>query len=59
MSIGVVNEFDNLIGVSQIEWLDPSTLKILEDPNIVHSRGLLSISSPQYTEDIALRIKAK
>jgi hypothetical protein len=40
------------------EWIDPLTGEIVKKSTYgVHSKGLVKIESPKYTEDIALRLK--
>ena len=43
-------------GVYQVEWLNPVTGQIDRSAKLNHDGGTASLSSPEYTEDMALRI---
>jgi hypothetical protein len=46
-------------GRYRVEWLNPRTGEIDKTEDVRHESGSVTLSSPRYTEDIALRIVAK
>jgi hypothetical protein len=42
-----------------LDWIDPKTGKVTKQDHLSHKGGLRAIISPPYTEDIALRMKAR
>lgn len=44
-------------GNYKADWVDPASGSVVASQNIVHSGGKLGLTAPQYTIDIALRIK--
>jgi hypothetical protein len=46
-------------GHYSIEWLSPKTGRIEKTSSLEHSGGKVTMSSPEYTEDIALRVTAR
>ena len=43
-------------GNYNVEWLNPSTGKLEQKERLRHSGGAITLASPQYTPDIALRV---
>ena len=46
-------------GRYSIEWLNPKTGRIEKTGSLEHAGGKVTLSSPEYTEDIALRVTAR
>jgi len=51
-------ELDLPAGAYSVEWLDTKTGKISASRRLQHAGGIAAVSSPEYAEDIALRIRA-
>jgi len=49
-------EFNLLAGNYNLEWLNPLTGKLEKKEKLSHSGGKLKLNSPQYQEDIALKL---
>jgi hypothetical protein len=52
-------EFNLPTGNYKLEWLNPLTGKLEKKEKVSHSGGSLKLNSPEYEEDIALRILMK
>jgi hypothetical protein len=52
-------EFTLPAGNYHVEWLDPKTGEKTTDPEIIHAGGKITIQSPPYQEDIALKISVQ
>jgi hypothetical protein len=46
-------------GSYHADWVDPASGNVVASQNIAHSGGRYGLTAPQYTIDIALRIKRK
>jgi hypothetical protein len=47
------------MGSYRAEWIDPKTGKTEKDERFDHTGGARSLSSPAYSEDIAVRIQVR
>ncbi len=46
-------------GKYRAEWIDTKTGKVAKRENLSHEGGARTLASPQYSEDIALRVRAR
>ncbi|MBI2927618.1 MAG: hypothetical protein HYY24_18125 [Verrucomicrobia bacterium] len=52
-------EIELPVGAYRAEWVDPVTGRVAKDETLQHAGGLAKVSAPRFTEDIALRIRAR